>query len=209
MRLPGRGTSSPTGTRVRAYAISARKSRPRSSSGRTPPRRRSQVGRREGYRLKAKILASTLSIPPLVKTAWAAAASFRGSDKRLAPQKDWEVIEPAELAKVIQELEAIQRDFNGSQSGGKKVSLADLIVLGGGAAIEAAAKKAGHDVKVPFSPGRADASQEQTNVEAFEVLEPVADGFRNYLWIVGNRPVNCGEYERSWQAVGCCCGEPC
>jgi len=116
-------------------------------------------------------------------------SSFRGSDKRggangarirLAPQKDWEVNEPAELAKVLQVLEAIQKDFNGSQSGGKKVSLADLIVLGGGAAIEAAAKKAGYDVKVPFSPGRSDASQEQTNVEAFKVLEPVADGFRNY-----------------------------
>jgi catalase-peroxidase len=139
--------------------------------------------------LKAKILASTLSIPQLVRTAWAAAASFRGSDKRggangarirLAPQKDWEVNEPAELAKVLQELEPIQKDFNGSQSGGKKVSLADLIVLGGGAAIEAAAKKAGYDVQVPFSPGRSDASQEQTNVEAFEVLEPVSDGFRNY-----------------------------
>src|SRR6516162_672378 len=139
--------------------------------------------------LKATILASRLSIPQLVKTAWAAAASFRGSDKRggangarirLAPQKDWEVNEPAELAKVLQELEAIQKDFNGSQSGGKKVSLADVIVLGGGAAVEAAAKKAGDDVKVPFSPGRADASQQQTNVEAFEVLEPVADGFRNY-----------------------------
>jgi catalase-peroxidase len=139
--------------------------------------------------LKAKILASGLSISELVKTAWAAASSFRGSDKRggangarirLAPQKDWKVNEPAELAKVLPKLEAIQKEFNGSQSGGKKVSLADLIVLGGNAAIEAAAKKAGQDVKVPFSPGRADASQAQTDVEAFEVLEPVADGFRNY-----------------------------
>jgi catalase-peroxidase len=139
--------------------------------------------------LKAKILASGLSISDLVKTAWAAASSFRGSDKRggangarirLAPQKDWKVNEPAELAKVLPKLEAIQKEFNGSQSGGKKVSLADLIVLGGDAAIEAAAKKAGHDVKVPFAPGRTDASQAQTDVEAFEVLEPVADGFRNY-----------------------------
>jgi catalase-peroxidase len=139
--------------------------------------------------LKEKILASGLSISQLVKTAWAAAASFRGSDKRggangarirLAPQKDWAVNEPAELAKVLPKLEAIQKEFNGSQSGGKKVSLADLIVLGGNAAVEAAAKKAGHDVKVPFSPGRTDASQAQTDVEAFEVLEPVADGFRNY-----------------------------
>jgi catalase-peroxidase len=139
--------------------------------------------------LKAKILASGLSISDLVKTAWAAAASFRGSDKRggangarirLAPQKDWKVNEPAGLAKVLPKLEAIQKEFNGSQSGGKKVSLADLIVLAGNAAVEAAAKKGGHDVKVPFSPGRTDASQAQTDVEAFEVLEPVADGFRNY-----------------------------
>ena len=141
--------------------------------------------------LKAKILASGLSISQLVTTAWASAATFRGSDKRggangarirLAPQKDWEVNQPAELAKVLQKLEAIQKDFNSAwQSGGKKVSLADLIVLGGCAAVEAAAKKAGHDVKVPFSPGRMDASQEQTDVESFAVLEPTADGFRNYL----------------------------
>jgi len=140
--------------------------------------------------LKAKILASGLSISQLVTTAWASAATFRGSDKRggangarirLAPQKDWEVNQPAELAKVLQKLEAIQKDFNNSQSGGKKVSLADLIVLGGCAAVEAAAKKAGHDAKVPFSPGRMDASQEQTDVHSFAVLEPVADGFRNYL----------------------------
>ena len=140
--------------------------------------------------LKAKILASGLSISQLVSTAWASAATFRGSDKRggangarirLAPQKDWEVNQPAVLAKVLQKLEAIQKDFNSAQSGGKKVSLADLIVLGGCAAVEAAAKKAGHDVKVPFSPGRMDASQEQTDVESFAVLEPIADGFRNYL----------------------------
>jgi catalase-peroxidase len=144
--------------------------------------------------LKAKILASGLSVSDLVGTAWASAASFRGSDKRggangarirLAPQKDWEVNQPAQLAKVLQKLEAIQKEFNVSQSGGKpggkKVSLADLIVLGGSAAVEQAAKKAGHDVTVPFAPGRTDASQEQTDVESFEYLEPVADGFRNYL----------------------------
>ena len=140
--------------------------------------------------LKAKILASGLSIPQLVTTAWASAATFRGSDKRggangarirLAPQNNWEVNQPAELAKVLQKLGAIQKDFNGAQSGGKKVSLADLIVLGGCAGVEAAAKKAGHDVKVPFSPGRMDASQEQTDVESFAVLEPIADGFRNYV----------------------------
>jgi len=140
--------------------------------------------------LKAKILGSGLSISQLVSTAWASASTFRGSDKRggangarirLAPQKDWEVNQPAELAKVLSTLEAIQAEFNGAQSGGKKVSLADLIVLSGGAAVEAAAKNAGHDIKVPFAPGRTDASQEQTDVEAFEVLEPVADGFRNYL----------------------------
>ena len=141
--------------------------------------------------LKAKILASGLSISQLVSTAWASASSFRGSDKRggangarirLAPQKVWEVNQPAELAKVLQKLEAIQKEFNASQSmAGKKVSLADLIVLGGDAAIEKAAKDAGHDVKIPFKPGRMDASQEQTDVESFEPLEPVADGFRNYL----------------------------
>jgi len=140
--------------------------------------------------LKAKILKSGLSISQLVTTAWASAASFRGSDKRggangarirLAPQKDWEVNQPAELAKVLQTLEAIQKDFNSAQSAGKKVSLADLIVLGGSAAVEEAARKAGCDVKVPFSPGRMDASSEQTDVQAFAVLEPYADGFRNYL----------------------------
>ena len=143
--------------------------------------------------LKAKILASGLSISQLVTTAWASAASFRGSDKRggangarirLAPQKDWEVNQPAELAKVLKKLEAIQKEFNGSQSNGnrgKKVSLADLIVLGGCAAVKEAAKKAGYDVKVPFTPGRTDASQEQTDVHSFAVMEPVADGFRNCL----------------------------
>ena len=140
--------------------------------------------------LKADILASGLSISQLVTTAWASAATFRGSDKRggangaricLAPQKDWEVNQPAELAKVLPKLESIQQKFNGAQSGGKKVSLAELIVLGGCAAVEEAAKKAGHDVKVPFSPGRMDASQAQTDVDSFAVLEPAADGFRNYL----------------------------
>jgi len=140
--------------------------------------------------LKAKILASGLAISQLVNTAWASAATFRGSDKRggangarirLAPQKDWEVNQPAQLAKILQALAAIQEDFNSAQSGGKKVSLADLIVLGGCAAVESAAKKAGHDVKVPFSPGRMDASQEQTDVDSFAVLEPAADGFRNYV----------------------------
>jgi catalase-peroxidase len=140
--------------------------------------------------LKAKILVSGLSISELVGTAWASAASFRGSDKRggangarirLAPQKDWAVNQPTQLAKVLQTLEAIQKQFNASQSGGKKVSLADLIVLGGCAAVEEAAQKAGQSVAVPFSPGRTDASREQTDVESFTYLEPVADGFRNYL----------------------------
>ncbi len=140
--------------------------------------------------LKAEILDSDLSVSQLVATAWASAATFRGSDKRggangarirLAPQKGWEVNQPAQLATALQTLEAIQSAFNSAQSGGKKVSLADLIVLGGCAGIEAAAKKAGHDVTVPFTPGRTDASQEQTDVESFAVLEPAADGFRNYL----------------------------
>ena len=140
--------------------------------------------------LKAKLLASGLGISQLVTTAWASASTFRGSDKRggangarirLAPQKDWEVNQPAELAKVLSKLESIQREFNDAQSAGKKVSLADLIVLGGCAAVEAAAKKAGQDVTVPFLPGRTDASQEQTDVASFAVLEPIADGFRNYV----------------------------
>jgi catalase-peroxidase len=139
--------------------------------------------------LKAKLLASGLSISQLVTTAWASAATFRGSDKRggangarirLAPQNNWEVNQPVELAKVLQKLEAIRKDFNSAQPGGKKVSLADLIVLGGCAAVEAAAKKVGHDVKVPFSAGRMDASQELTDVDSFAVLEPTTDGFRNY-----------------------------
>jgi catalase-peroxidase len=140
--------------------------------------------------LKGKILASGLSISQLVATAWASAASFRGTDKRggangarirLAPQKDWEANEPAELARVLETLAQIQQDFNRSQSGGKKVSLADLIVLGGCAAVERAAKNAGHEITAPFVPGRTDASQEQTDVESFGVLEPSADGFRNYF----------------------------
>ena len=140
--------------------------------------------------LKAKLLASGLSTSQLVITAWASASTFRGSDKRggangarirLAPQKDWEVNQPVEFAKVLSKLEAIQKDFNAAQTGGKKVSLADLIVLGGCAAVEAAAKKAGHAVTVPFSPGRTDASQAQTDVPSFAPLEPVADGFRNYV----------------------------
>jgi catalase-peroxidase len=147
------------------------------------------IGEQDIAALKTKILSSGLSIAQLVSTAWASAATFRGSDKRggangarvrLAPQKDWEVNRPAELAKVLQKLAAIQEQFN-AQSGKKKVSLADLIVLGGCAAVEEAAKSAGQTVKVPFSPGRTDASQEQTDVESFAVLEPAADGFRNYL----------------------------
>jgi catalase-peroxidase len=148
------------------------------------------IGDQDAAALKSKILATGLSVSQLVSTAWAAAASFRGTDKRggangarirLAPQKDWEVNSPAELSKVLQALEQVQQDFNGSQSGGKKVSLADLIVLGGCAAVEQAAKNAGHDITVPFAPGRTDASPEQTDVESFAVLEPAADGFRNYL----------------------------
>ena len=153
------------------------------------------IGTRQITALKSQILKSGLSISELVTTAWASAATFRGSDKRggangarirLAPQKDWEVNQPAALAKVVAKLESIQKRFNRSQSPqsngkAKKVSLADLIVLGGCAAVEEAAKKAGHEVKVPFSPGRTDASQEQTDVESFAYLEPVADGFRNYL----------------------------
>jgi catalase-peroxidase len=140
--------------------------------------------------LKASILASGLTISQLVSTAWASASTFRGSDKRggangarvrLAPQKDWDVNQPAELAKVIATLEGIRKAFNDQQTDGKRISLADLIVLGGGAAIEAAARKAGQDIAVPFSPGRMDASQDQTDVESFEVLEPRADGFRNYV----------------------------
>ena len=139
--------------------------------------------------LKGKILASGLSVSELVSTAWASASTFRGSDKRggangarirLAPQKDWEVNQPNQLAKVLKSLESIQAEFNSAQSDGKKISLADLIVLGGCAGIEQAARNAGHEVKVPFIPGRMDALQEQTDVNSFAVLEPKADGFRNY-----------------------------
>ena len=148
------------------------------------------VGEQDIAALKAKVLASGLSISQLVSTAWASAATFRGSDKRggangarirLAPQKDWEANQPVVLAKVLKTLEVIQKDFNAAQTGNKKVSLADLIVLGGDAAVEAAALKAGHKVTVPFSPGRTDASQEQTDVDSFAVLEPSADGFRNFI----------------------------
>lgn len=148
------------------------------------------IGAQDIAQLKAKILASGLSTSQLVTTAWASASTFRGTDKRggangarirLAPQKDWEVNQPAELAKVLPSLEKIQKEFNSAQSGKKKVSLADVIVLGGCAAVEAAAKKGGHDVQVPFSPGRTDASQDMTDVSSFAVLEPTADGFRNYL----------------------------
>jgi catalase-peroxidase len=152
------------------------------------------IGAPEIAQLKAKILASGLSVSQLVTTAWASASTFRGTDKRggangarirLAPQKDWEVNQPAELAKVLQTLDKIQKDFG---TGGKRVSLADVIVLGGCAAVEAAAKKVGHDVQVPFAPGRTDASQEMTDVESFAVLEPTADGFRNYVRKGDNRP---------------------
>jgi len=148
------------------------------------------IGDEDVAALKAKVLASGLSISQLITTAWASASTFRGSDKRggangarirLAPQKYWEVNQPIELAKVLDALEAIQKDFNESQTGGKKVSLADLIVLGGSAAVEEAAKKAGYTVEVPFSAGRTDASQEQTDVASFAVLEPTSDGFRNYI----------------------------
>jgi catalase-peroxidase len=147
------------------------------------------IGAKDVAELKSKILASGLSVSELVSTAWASAFTFRGSDMRggangarirLAPQKDWEVNEPARLAKVLKALEKIQKAFNSAQSRGKKVSLADLIVLGGCAGIEKAAKKAGHNVTVPFSPGRTDAPQEQTDVASFAVIEPKADGFRNY-----------------------------
>ncbi len=155
------------------------------------------VGEKDIAGLKAKLLASGLTPSQLVSTAWASASTFRGSDKRggangarirLAPQKDWEVNNPAELAKVLPVLEKIQKDFNSAQTGKKKVSLADLIVLGGCAGIEAAAKKGGHDVKVPFSAGRADATQEMTDVQSMAVLEPKADGFRNFLGHKLDRP---------------------
>jgi catalase-peroxidase len=156
-----------------------------------PPVTHELIGAADIAALKGTILASGLTVPQLVSAAWASASTHRGTDKRggangarirLAPQNDWEVNNPAELAEVLRTLEGIQREFNGSQAGGaKQVSLADLIVLGGCAAVEQAAKNAGHDVEVPFAPGRTDASQEQTDVESFAVLEPAADGFRNYL----------------------------
>jgi catalase-peroxidase len=155
-----------------------------------PPVDHELVNEQDIAALKRTVLDSGLSVPELVSTAWGAAASFRGTDKRggangarirLAPQKDWESNEPARLAKVLTTLERIQKDFNGSQSGGKKVSLADLIVLGGCAAVEEAARKAGYKVTVPFAPGRTDASQEQTDENIFDVLEPIGDGFRNYF----------------------------
>jgi catalase-peroxidase len=148
------------------------------------------IGTQDIAALKTKILASELPVSELVSTAWASASTFRGSDKRgganrarirLAPQKDWAVNQPAQLAEVLQKLEGIQKEFNASQTDGKKVSLADLIVLGGNEAIEKAAKAAGHNLEVPFTPGRMDASQEQTDVESFAPLEPKADEFRNYV----------------------------
>ena len=157
--------------------------------------------------LKDTVLAAGLSVSRLVSTAWASAASFRGTDKRggangarirLEPQRDWEVNEPAELGKALQILERIQRDFNGTQSNGKKVSLADVIVLGGCAAVEQAAKSAGHDIAVPFTPGRTDASQEQTDVESFAVLEPTVDGFRNYVRPGETFPLEHGLLDRAY-----------
>ena len=148
------------------------------------------IGEQDLAHLKAEVLASGLSVSQLVSTAWASAASFRGTDKRggangarvrLAPQKDWDVNDPPELANMLQTLEGIRAEFNDAQSGGKRVSLADLIVLAGCAGVEQAASSAGHDVQVPFAPGRTDASQEWTDVESFAVLEPTADGFRNYV----------------------------
>jgi len=165
------------------------------------------IGQDDVAALKQKILSSELSISRLISTAWASAASFRGTDMRggangarirLAPQKDWEANEPAELAVALQTLEQIQRDFNDSQSNGKRVSLADLIVLGGCAAVEQAARNAGHDVSVPFTPGRTDASQEQTDVESFAVLEPTVDGFRNYLRSGEPLPLEHGLLERAY-----------
>jgi catalase-peroxidase len=162
-----------------------------------PPVDHELIGAEDIAALKAKILASGLTVPQLVSTAWASASTFRGTDKRggangarirLAPQKDWEANQPAQLATVLQTLEGIQQAFNLAQFGGKKVSLADLIVLGGCAAVEAAAKAAGHAVTVPFAPGRTDATEEQTDAHAFAVLEPKADGFRNYLGGVHRKP---------------------
>jgi catalase-peroxidase len=168
---------------------------------------RELIGKDDVAALKEKILASGLSISRLVSTAWASAASFRGTDKRggangarirLAPQRDWEVNEPAELGTALQTLEQIQRDFNGSQSAGKEVSMADVIVLGGCAAVEQAARNAGHEITVPFTPGRTDASQEQTDVDSFAVLEPEVDGFRNYLRPGETLPLAHGLLERAF-----------
>jgi catalase-peroxidase len=165
------------------------------------------IGQDDAAALKERILASGLSISRLIATAWAAAASFRGTDKRggangarlrLAPQKDWEVNEPTELARALQALEQIQQDFNGSQSGGKRVSLADVIVLGGCAGVERAARDAGHDVAVQFTAGRTDASQEQTDRESFAVLEPSVDAFRNYFRAGEPLPLEHGLLERAY-----------
>ena len=189
-RSPRRGTSCCTATWDRSRATSDR-GLPSRSCGRTRFRRWTikLVDDKDVAALKKKVLESGLSVPQLVKTAWSAAASYRNTDKRgganggrlrLEPQKNWEVNEPSELSKVLPVLEKIQQDFNGSASGGKKISLADLIVLAGSAAVEKAAKDAGYEISVHFSPGRTDASQENTDVESFAVLEPRADGFRNY-----------------------------
>ena len=162
-----------------------------------PPVTHELIGVQDIAALKARILGSGLSTAQLITTAWASASTFRGTDKRggangarvrLAPQKDWAVNQPTQLAQVLQRLEAIQQDFNAGQSGGKRVSLADLIVLAGCAAVEQAAAKAGQTVTVPFAPGRTDASQEQTDVHSFAVLEPQADGFRNYVAPGQQRP---------------------
>ena len=172
-----------------------------------PPVDGEPIGDAEIAALKQKLLGSGLSISRLVATAWASAASFRGTDKRggangarirLAPQKDWEANEPAELADALQKLEQIQGEFNDSQPGGKRVSLADLIVLGGCAAVEQAAKSAGHDVAVPFTPGRGDASQEQTDADSFAPLEPTVDGFRNYTRAGEALPLEHGLLERAF-----------
>jgi catalase-peroxidase len=162
-----------------------------------PARTHELISAQDVADLKTKILASGLSIGQLVSTAWASASSFRGTDKRggangarirLEPQKNWDANSPSELAKVLSILEGIQKGFNDQQTDGKEVSIADVIILGGAAAVEQAAKNAGYDVTVPFSPGRTDASQEETDVESFEVLEPTADGFRNYLRAGDVRP---------------------
>jgi catalase-peroxidase len=172
-----------------------------------PPVEHESIDESDVASLKGNVLASGLSVSRLVSTAWAAAASFRGTDMRggangarirLAPQKDWEINEPAELASALQTLEQVQQDFNDSQSGGKKVSLADLIVLGGCAAVEQAARSAGHEISVPFTPGRTDASQEQTDVESFAVLEPTVDGFRNYFRPGEALPLEHGLLERAF-----------